>query len=85
MTDLIAVPEPPSEPKLSARSYGVYLHVLTLPGGWFTIASLMETFTDKRDGLTTTVNELIAFGLVTAEVRYERNNLRRTGYRVVPR
>ncbi|MEU4229450.1 hypothetical protein AB0F17_34580 [Nonomuraea sp. NPDC026600] len=84
MTDLYAIPQPPSEPRLSARSYGVYLHALTLPDGWFTIASLMETFTDKRDGLTTTVNELIAFGLVTAEARYD-NNLRRTGYRVVPR
>ncbi|WP_344923183.1 hypothetical protein [Streptosporangium oxazolinicum] len=67
---------------LSARSYGVYCYMVASGADWFTVSSLMEVFSDRRDGLNTTMSELIRAGLIASVERREKNLVRR-GYRVV--
>lgn len=78
------IPVPPSPP-MAARSWGVYCYALTLEDNWFTVTSLMEVFSEKRDGLTTTLNELVLLGLIEPHIRHDRShgNLVRRGYQVV--
>uniref|UniRef100_UPI003F4954A5 hypothetical protein n=1 Tax=Streptosporangium sp. CA-235898 TaxID=3240073 RepID=UPI003F4954A5 len=66
---------------LSARSYGVYCYMLTARGACFTVTHFMAVFSDRRDGLNTTMAELIAAGLVVAVERRDGNLIRR-GYQV---
>ncbi|GHE31949.1 hypothetical protein GCM10017673_38390 [Streptosporangium violaceochromogenes] len=66
---------------LSARSYGVYCYMLAASADWFTVSSLMAVFSDRRDGLNTTMAELIDAGLVVA-AEWRDGNLVRRGYRV---
>ncbi len=60
--------------KLSAKSKGIFLQIISLPEGWeFSIRGLSALFTDKETSIKTGIDELVEAGFITWENHKDKN------------